>query len=475
MKLQTKIIGGISWQAAGLISQIVLNLIFLVILARILTPKEFGIMAILRALLAMVEVFMEFGFGAALIQRTQIDAKYIVCAFHASIVLGAILYIFAVTASSFLTFAFFNAISSDLMLVFFSIIVIRSFAIVPRALLVRDFEFKKIFYATLLSTIIGNLLLGIPLALYGYGVWSLVVAFVSVGLINAFLLFFMRPHKVFEKYTIDVVKNIFSYGWNLTVYRFFSQAGMQADKFFIGKIFDVESLGLYERAIYFTNLPKAIVGGSVSNVAFSAFSRLREDANARSKAFQVYVGSVFFLMAALCQFFYFYPDIIIQILLGDQWMAAVPLMEILAVLVLLQSLTRFLDPIVRSENLMKKAIPIKALFALIVVVTLYLSSQSNMLPVVAMSLIVPTVVHVLLMLRLVLKALGIKWKELHLLLVFSVAFLLYFILKEGVIMLVGADTSNLLDSSALVLVDIIYFGLCGSILFRLLKRKSILS
>ena len=166
----------IRWQSVNVVTQVVLQLIFIVLLARLISKADFGLMSIALVVVGFVEIFAQIGIGPSLIQRGDLKPEQIRAAFSFSVVLGcvffALTYAMAPTVGQWFDSAELASVLRWIALSF----ILSSLALIPRSLLIRNMAFKNLFIASLVSMVIGNLVIGLGMAYAGYGVWSYVGA-----------------------------------------------------------------------------------------------------------------------------------------------------------------------------------------------------------------------------------------------------------------------------------------------------------
>ena len=171
--IKDKVLKGVSWQFIEKFGSYALNFIFSVILARLLSPKDFGLIGIITAFFVIAQVFIDSGFGNAYIQKKEVDKADKDTVFLVNIIISIIIYSILFFSAPLIADFYDIIILIDLIRVMGLILIINSFNIIHISQLTRDLDFKKKSKFTLLSVSISGIL-GVSMAYLSYGVWSLV-------------------------------------------------------------------------------------------------------------------------------------------------------------------------------------------------------------------------------------------------------------------------------------------------------------
>jgi O-antigen/teichoic acid export membrane protein len=271
--LQKRAIRGLSWQVFGFTIQTIASLLFLMIMGRFVSPDSFGSYGILNVFIVFILMLTEFGFGAALIQREQYNQYHVNATFFATIFSALFAYVLIFLFSNLIADFYdykFNAIELQSLGL---LLLIKASGSVSRSLLVREMRFKNLTLVTILSSVIGNLLIGCPLAIYGYEIWAIIISILSVNVMLTIGFFIYKPINFGFAFRLKEFKDIFRFGGNLTLVRVFNQLGSQIDKLILGKFYPMTTIGFYERAGTISNMPKVYLGRVIDNVLFSTFSK----------------------------------------------------------------------------------------------------------------------------------------------------------------------------------------------------------
>lgn len=325
MSLNNKIIKATKW---SMITEVIAKLIVPItnmILARILVPEAFGVVATITMITSFTDMFTDAGFQKYLIQN-QFDNEEekiisINVAFWTNIAISLILWILIILFSE----AISQLVGNPGLNVEISIACVQlpltSFSSIQMAIYRRNFEFKTLFFVRIVGTFI-PLLITIPLALLGFNYWALIIGNICGQTFNAIFLTTKSKWKPKFIYKFAILKKMISFSiWSLieAISIWFT---VWIDSFIIGSFLNEYYLGLYKTSISMVNSIMAIVTASITPVLFSALSRLQNDEKAFKKMFynvQKYVAYLVFPMALGG---YLYRDFIRIILLGENWREA---------------------------------------------------------------------------------------------------------------------------------------------------------
>jgi O-antigen/teichoic acid export membrane protein len=246
------------------------------IMARILSPADYGLMAIAMIIIGFIGFFNEVGIGAAIVQKSALTDQEINGCFVIAVIISFLLFIATVTCSPFIAHFYGNPKLEKIISVLAFAFILGAISTVPMALLRRNMAFKAISSINVLSILIQSIT-SLTLAHLNHGVWSLVYGFLvgsAVNCIGFFSLSHWRPRR------LDGVREasaLVIYGLHITSTRIFWYLYTNADKAIVGKLLGSKALGIYDMAFSLATLPSAQVTTLVVNVAAPLFSRVQEN------------------------------------------------------------------------------------------------------------------------------------------------------------------------------------------------------
>jgi O-antigen/teichoic acid export membrane protein len=328
--LKQKTFKAFAWDMAGKLADQGIGFFISIILARLLAPEEFGLLAMVSVVIALARVFIDSGLGTALIQRKDVtDAHY-----------GSVFW-FNITAGSFLTLLFFllsgviagfynrPELKPIMQVLSFSFI-IDSFARVQAAWLTKQLKFGVLTKARITSLIISGSV-GVTLAFMHYGVWALVVqSMLSAVITNIYITIFsgFRPKLI---YSFNALKELWGFGFRMFLSGMINTITRQVDNLIIGKMYSPATLGFYYRAKSLNEFVIKYTSGSLMPVLFPTLSSIQDDEkrynNIVIKSFHV-LNFIGLLISAIL---YLTAEDIIIILFSTKWLPAVKYFKIIII------------------------------------------------------------------------------------------------------------------------------------------------
>lgn len=275
-ELKQKATKGFFWSAIGKFSNEGVSFLFTIILARLLMPSDYGVIAMVGIFFAIARTFVNSGFGAALIRKKdRTDADLNTC-FYFNIVVAVISYVLLFFASPFIADFFNQPILSPLMKVMGITLIIGSFGIVQNTQFAYNINFKTTAKISLFSNIVGGLC-AIGFAYNGFGVWALVLKEMITSLVGTGLLWLAsswRPKWVFSK---DSFKYLFGFGSKLLASYLIGTIYENIYPLVIGKFYTPAQLGNYTRGLQWAQLPATNITSVIQSVTFPVMSEIQDD------------------------------------------------------------------------------------------------------------------------------------------------------------------------------------------------------
>lgn len=335
--LKHKTVKGASWSFIDSIAGQGITFLVGLVLARLLTPEEYGIIGIITIFIAVFNSIVDSGFSNALIRKN--DAKDIdyntvfITNLVLSVVLFGILYVSAPAISRF----FSQPQLIPLLRVMGIIVIINAFAIIQRTILVKKVDFKTQTKVSLISSISSGVV-GIGMALNGLGVWSLVGQQISRQFLNSAFLWFYSKWYPKLQFSIQSFKELFSFGWKLLASSLIDTVWREIYQVVIGKYYTPVALGHYTRAQQFASICSSNLNSVVLRVSFPVLSSVQDDKerlkNGYKRIIKVSMLITFTLMLGLTAV----AKPLVLALIGEQWLPCVPFLQIICLQMMLYPL-----------------------------------------------------------------------------------------------------------------------------------------
>lgn len=307
-----------------------MQFIITVILARLLSPDDYGVIAMPAIFLAFAQVLIDSGFANALIRKTDLNEKDLSTAFYFNILVGLACYIVLFLSSPLIATFFKTPILSKLLKVTALVIFINSLGIVQQALMTKRMDFKTQAVISVISTLVSGTI-GIWMAYNGYGVWSLVFQQVSAASIRTVLLWILghwHPIRVWSKESFHY---LWSFGNKVVIIGFLDTIYNNIYSFVIGKLYNAKDLGNYTRAQQFADLPVNNIGGIIQRVTLPLLSEIQDDNNRLSYIYLSIIRMTSIIIIPLMFGLAAIANPLIMVLLGEEWLGCVLLFQILCI------------------------------------------------------------------------------------------------------------------------------------------------
>jgi len=298
-----------------------------IVLARILDPSDYGVIALVTVFTSILQVFVDGGLGNALIQKKDADDLDFSTVFYTNVVFCAVLYVIAFFGAPFVADFYNDAQLTPVIRVLSLTLLISGVKNIQQAYVSRKLLFRKFFFATLGGTI-GAAVIGIYMAHAGYGVWALVAQQLFNTLVDTIILWITvkwRPKKIFS---FERLKQLFSYGWKLLVANVIGTIYNDIRQLIIGKVYSSADLAYYNRGEQIPHLIVTNINSSIDSVLFPVLSdsqdnidRVKNMTRRSIKTSSYIMWPMMFGIAAM-------GESLIKILLTDKWLPALPFLYI---------------------------------------------------------------------------------------------------------------------------------------------------
>jgi O-antigen/teichoic acid export membrane protein len=328
MSLKQKTVSGLLWSFIDQFANLGITFIAGIILARLLSPREFGLIGMITVFIAVSESFINSGFSSALIRKKDCTDTDFSTVFYFNLVAG-ILFFFILFFSAPAIAGFFDEPQLEAIVQVLGIIlIIDSLTLIQRTILTKRIDFKLQARISVIASL-GSGIVAIVMAFNGFGVWSLVVQrLLRQGLNSLFLWLWnrWRPLWVFSKQSF---KELFGFGSKLLVSGLIDTLYRNIYYLVIGKYFSAQELGYYTRAEGFKNLPSQNLNSIVRRVTYPVLSSMQDDIPRLRNNYQKLIRSVMFITFILMLGMAAVAEPMIHTLIGAKWEPAIIYLQML--------------------------------------------------------------------------------------------------------------------------------------------------
>jgi len=325
-----RFVSGIFWSFIQNVLVKGVTFLISIILARILAPEDFGLIGMLSIFIAISQVFIESGFGEALIQKSDCDNLDYSTAFYFNIFVSLSVYLVLFFCAPLIAQFYHEQSLCALTRVLALNIVIGSFNIVQRSKLQRSLNFKSLAIVTLGGVLVGGAI-GLILAHLGYGVWALVAQTISTTAAYMLLYpFFTKWHPIFQ-FSKKSFYYLWNYGSKMLVTGLFSSIQTNIANILIGRYYKADQVGYYAKAQNLGEMPSLVLFSVFSNVTFPTFCGLQKDQQKLVLAYKRILFNTVLVVCPIILLLSLLSEPIVMVLLTDKWAASIPLLQILLI------------------------------------------------------------------------------------------------------------------------------------------------
>ncbi len=343
------VLSGLVWMYLSALVGGVSRLVVLAILARLLSPRDFGLMGIALICTSMAERLGQVGVGPALVQRESIDADDVVTGAVLSALCGLVMMTVLWLLAPFVAALFREPLVSPLVRVLSLAFFIDGLAVTSDALLQRSLGFRSMMVVENASYLLGIGVVGAGLAMLGLGVWALVAAHVAMRTLRTGLLYWIAPSVPGSgSFNRARVRGLLYMGGGFSLGRILNFASLQGDNFVVGRVLGMEALGFYSRAYQLMALPAVYVAQVIERVLFPVMSKEQGHPERLREAFLSVLELLTLVSLPTGVFLFFTAPEIVEVLFGSRWSSVVPVLSVLSFGVFFRTAYKCSDTVARS-------------------------------------------------------------------------------------------------------------------------------
>ena len=325
-----KVIANLLWRFAERIASQLVQFVVSVVLARLLEPSTFGTISLVLVFTQILQVFVDRGMGSALIQKKDADDVDFSTVFYFNIVWCALTYAVAYFGAPFVGAFYNNAELIPITRVLATTVLISGVRNVQQAYVSRTLQFKRFFWSTLSATIVSGVV-GVAMAMMGYGVWALVAQQVVNVLVATIVLWYTVRWRPIRAFSLSRLKGLVSYGWKLLASGLIDTLYNNIRQLLIGKLYTESDLAFYNRGQQIPNLVVININSSIDSVLLPVMSKEQDDAARvrsicrRSMTISTYVMAPLMMGIAFC------AEPLVSLIFTDKWLPCVPYLRLFCI------------------------------------------------------------------------------------------------------------------------------------------------
>lgn len=321
---------GFFWKFNEQIAGQLVSFVVSIVLARLLSPKDYGIVSLVNVFIVIASVFVTSGFSASLIQKkdaTQLDFSTI---FHISLIFSFIIYGIIYLCAPLISDFYRNDTLIPIVRVFALQLPLSSINSIQQAYVSRHMAFRKIFVSTTVATILSGLI-GIMLAFIGWGVWALVAQTILSTALQTLVLLLEIPWRPKFEFSIESAKELIGYGWKVFGASLLGTFFNELRNLTIGRFYSPANLAYYNRGSRLPELIANNIDGTITSVLFPVLSKHSDDFDKLKSMIRRSIRTSTFIIMPLMFGLAVAAKPVTQILLTDKWLPSVPFMQCLCI------------------------------------------------------------------------------------------------------------------------------------------------
>jgi len=324
---KNKVISSLFWKLLERGGTQGIQFVVQIVLARLLAPDVYGIIALIAIFIAIANVFIQSGFSTALIQKKDPNESDYSSVFYLSLFVAGFLYILIFFTAPLIA-SFYNIPQIIPVIRVLSIsLFMGAFNSIQNAVIAKKMQYKKLFFSSLGAIIVSGIV-GIASAYAGWGVWALVAQQLSNQLVITLILWFIvewRPRLLFS---FERIKTLFSFGWKLLVSSLIETLYANLRGLIIGKIYNSSVLGYYTKGDQFPNIIVSNIDGSIQSVMLPTLSAHQDDKKKVKDMVRRSIVTSSFIIFPLMAGLAITAEPMVRIILTDKWLPCVPFLQI---------------------------------------------------------------------------------------------------------------------------------------------------
>ena len=347
--LRQKTVNGVGWISLSQIGRQGFQFLTSVILARLLLPSDMGLIGMILVFTGFATILGDLGFGSALIQREEVEARHLTAVFWLNIISGftltLLIILLAPLISQFYGEPRLTALTR-LLAINFSI---TALAVTQKSILSRQMRFRSLALAEIVSVIFAGII-AISMAFSGFGVWSLIWQLLLVSLFSTIILW--RYARWYPEFSFDktAVKELIGYSSNLLGFNVFNYWSRNADNLLIGRYIGATGLGIYSTAYSFMLLPLSQITRMISRVMFPALSRVQNDKERVKRIYLRAIAIIALITFPLMTGLLVVAEDFVLAVYGAKWIGLIRPLQILSLVGMYQSVGATVGWIYQSQG-----------------------------------------------------------------------------------------------------------------------------
>ena len=328
MSLKSSVISSLIWKFLERIGTQGVQFIVAIALARLLSPADFGLIALVTVFVAIANVFVQSGLNTALIQKKNADNLDFSTVFYSCLALAVVIYMGLFLGAPLIARFYNNQVELIPVIRILGLMLpLGALNAIQEAYVARNMMFRKLFYRSI-GAIIPAGIIGVICAYLGFGIWSLVAQQLSNTLLICFIMWFTVKWRPSLSFSFERWKRLFSFGWKLLCSALLDTFFNNLQNLIIGKMFTPASLGFYNRGDQFPKIIIANINASIQAVLLPSLSTVQDNRDRLKQLARRSIKTSAFLILPMMTGLAAVAKLLTLVVLGEKWLPAVPFIQI---------------------------------------------------------------------------------------------------------------------------------------------------
>ena len=322
MSNRNRILNNLSWRFLERTGAQLVAALVEIILARILDPEHFGVIALVTVFIRFFQIFVDSGLANALIQKKNAEQVDFSSVFYFNIVMCMVLYVALFFASPLVAHFYKMPELTPVLRVLGIVLIISGLKSVQQAYVSRHLLFKRFFWATLTGTIFAAVV-GIIMAIRGFGIWALVAQHLVNTIVDTIMLWITVKWRPTREFSLERLKGLLSYGWKLLVSSLLNTISNELRQLIVGKVYSSSDLGIYNRGRQLPHLFVTNINTAIDSVMLPTMSSVQDDKERVRSITRRAIKTSSYLLMPLMMGLAVCAEPIVRLLLTEKWLPAV--------------------------------------------------------------------------------------------------------------------------------------------------------
>jgi PST family polysaccharide transporter len=363
MRLRQLLLQGFRWSFAQSVGTLVVQLGTLVILSRLLTPGDFGAVAVAVSLVGSASLLVELGVGPALIQRRDLTHRHVGSALWLSLILAVVLMAILQSTSSMVLTWLGIAQASAIFRLIALIVVLQPVVTILSSLARRNLDMRDAAAADLVGTVVGYSLVSITLAHLGLGAWALAIGQVVQLSITCVTLIVSQRRRISLRAGFRELRDVLSFGAYFSIGRIANYAAQKLDRAMVGIFLSVDAAGNYQRVLNMLQVFGPLLAGPLDAIMFPLLSRIQDDAARLRRAYRATTALAALITMPASVVLCVSAPVLIPLILGPQWHGAIAPAQIMAWVLFFRTNDSITATLARAVGKVRERAALQVLYA----------------------------------------------------------------------------------------------------------------